>query len=162
MTLDETIDLLSQIALIDDRVVKVDEAEQRAQVTMWAAVLRDVPLAFAGEAVGRHYAESAWPVMPKDIVERWKIPARDRMSRHIELGINDDLPSDDPTTYRARLAARRRAVFVGQQGPAVKALPPAAPAGRQGSPPNEAYRAARAAARAAREAAAQEKAGAAS
>ncbi|MDV6290295.1 hypothetical protein R2F25_30260 [Streptomyces sp. UP1A-1] len=54
--------------------------------------------------------------MPKDIAERWKIPARDRMSRHIELGANDDLPCDDPITYQAMLAARRRAVFAGQQG----------------------------------------------
>lgn len=153
MTLDETIDLLQQIALVDDRVVKVEEAEQAAQVTMWAAVLREVPYDAAGEAIGRHYAEYAWPIMPKDIVERWKITARARMARHVELGVNDDLPCEDDITYRAMLAARRRAVFAGQAGPTVKALPPAAPAGRQGAPPNEAYRAAREAARAAREAA---------
>jgi hypothetical protein len=122
MTLDETIDLLSQIALVDDRVVKVDEAEQRAQVTMWAAVLRDVPLQFAGEAVGRHYAESAWPIMPKDIAERWRLQVRDRLGRSLGTFDPVDHPHIDPDAetgdaYVAALRAQRRAIAGGETEP---------------------------------------------
>ncbi|MFF9088613.1 hypothetical protein ACF1BE_19715 [Streptomyces sp. NPDC014991] len=122
MTLDDTIDLLSQIALVDDRVVKVDEAEQRAQVTMWAAVLRDVPLAFAGEAVGRHYAESAWPIMPRDIAARWRDQVRDRLGRSLGTFEPTDHPHIDPDddkgdAYVAALRAQRRAIAGGTDEP---------------------------------------------
>jgi hypothetical protein len=122
MTLDETIDLLEQIALVDDRVVKVDEAEQRAQVTMWAAVLRDVPLAFAGEAVGRHYAESAWPIMPKDIAARWGDQVRDRLGRSLGTFEPTEHPHVDPDddtgdAYVAALRAQRRAIAGGDDEP---------------------------------------------
>ncbi|MFF1483103.1 hypothetical protein ACIGZH_01830 [Streptomyces sp. NPDC058319] len=153
--MDETIDLLSQIALIDDRVVKVDEAEQRAQVTMWAAVLRDVPLAFAGEAVGRHYAESAWPVMPKDIAARWRDRVRDRLRRTtgtFEPGDHPDVDPDDETGDASVAALRRqwRAVAVGELEPmSVAELMPAVGdrlGGGRGTelvPPNGTYRATR-------------------
>ncbi|MEU0675441.1 hypothetical protein ABZ330_21620 [Streptomyces sp. NPDC006172] len=122
MTLDETIDLLSQIALIDDRVVKVDTAEQRAQVTVWAAVLRDVPLQFAGEAVGRHYAESAWPIMPKDIAGRWRDQVRDRLGRSTGTFEPADHPNVDPddrygNAYVAALRAQRGAIAGGTTEP---------------------------------------------
>ncbi|WP_216369635.1 zinc finger domain-containing protein [Streptomyces griseofuscus] len=122
MNVDDTIDLLSQIALVDDRVVKVDEAEQRAQVTMWAAVLRDVPLSFAGEAVGRHYAESAWPVMPKDIASRWRDHVRDRLGRSTGTFEPTDHPEVDPddrygNSYVAALRAHRTAVAGGDAEP---------------------------------------------
>lgn len=122
MTLDETIDLLQQIALIDDRVVKVDDAEQRAQVTMWAAVLRDVPLAFAGEAVGRHYAESAWAVMPKDIAARWRDQVRDRLGRSTGTFEPADHPYIDPddetgNAFVAALRGQRAAIARGTDEP---------------------------------------------
>jgi hypothetical protein len=122
MTLDETLELLAQIALVDDRVVKVDEAEQRAQLTMWAAVLRDVPLRFAGEAVGRHYAESAWPIMPKDIAQRWRDTVRDRLNRSvgtIEPTDHPHLDPDDDTgdAYVKALRAHRRAIAAGDDEP---------------------------------------------
>ncbi|MFF7171122.1 zinc finger domain-containing protein [Streptomyces pseudovenezuelae] len=122
MTLDETIDLLSQIALVDDRVVKVDEAEQRAQVTMWAAVLRDVPLQYAGQAVGEHYAASAYPVMPKDIAERWRGVVRDRLGRSIGTFEPGDHPHVDPddeygNAYVAALRNQRRSVAGGEAEP---------------------------------------------
>ena len=72
----EVIRLLAEISLVDDRVVKTDETEQEAQVRMWSVVLRDVSYEFAGEAVGQHYAEHAWAVMPKDIASRWRAEAR--------------------------------------------------------------------------------------
>ncbi|WP_399142285.1 hypothetical protein Q3A86_33250 [Streptomyces sp. NBUA17] len=131
MTLDETIDLLQQIALVDDRVVKVDEAEQAAQVTMWAAVLRDVPLAFAGEAVGRHYAESAWAVMPKDIAARWRDQVRDRLRMATGTFEPTHHPGVDPDArygdaYVAALRGQWRAVAVGADEPvAVAELMPA-------------------------------------
>lgn len=131
MTLDETLELLAQIALVDDRVVKVDTAEQRAQVTMWAATLRDVPLAFAGEAVGRHYAESAWPIMPKDIAARWRDQVRDRLSRSTGTFEPTDHPHVDPdddkgNAYVAALRAHRRAIAGGDAEPvALRELMPA-------------------------------------
>ncbi|WP_399142216.1 hypothetical protein Q3A86_32875 [Streptomyces sp. NBUA17] len=112
MTLDETIDLLQQIALVDDRVVKVDEAEQAAQVTMWAAVLRDVPLAFAGEAVGRHYAESAWAVMPKDIAARWRDQVRDRL----RMATGTFEPTHHPGSTRTPGTATRMSPRCGGSG----------------------------------------------
>ena len=120
MTLDETLELLAQIALVDDRVVKVDEAEQRAQLTMWAAVLRDVPLQFAGETVGRHYAESAWPIMPKDIAGRWRDQVRDRLGRAtgtFEPTDHPHLDPDDIRGYHDALRAERVAVAGGDSQP---------------------------------------------
>lgn len=120
MTLDETLDLLGQIALVDDRVVKVDHIEQRAQVTMWAAVLRDVPLQFAGQAVGRHYAESAWPIMPKDIAARWRDQVRDRLGRStgtFEPTDHPHLDPDDVGGYVAALRAHRGAIAGGDAEP---------------------------------------------
>ncbi|MYR60049.1 hypothetical protein GTY54_28730 [Streptomyces sp. SID625] len=131
MTVDETIDLLQQIALIDDRVVKIDEAEQQAQVTMWAAVLRDVPLAFAGEAVGRHYAESAYPVMPKDVAARWRDQVHDRLRKATGTFEPTHHPEIDPDdrygdAYVAALRGQWRAVAVGADEPvAVAELMPA-------------------------------------
>jgi hypothetical protein len=122
MMVDEVIDLLERIALVDDRVVRADEIEQEAQVAMWAAVLRDVPLQFAGEAVGRHYAESAWPVMPKDIAQRWRDTVRDRLNRSvgtIEPTDHPHLDPDDDTgdAYVAALRAHRRAIAAGDDEP---------------------------------------------
>ncbi|AQW55259.1 hypothetical protein ACIQPP_05415 [Streptomyces violaceusniger] len=117
MTLEDTIKLLGEISLVDDRVVKTDETEQLAQVRLWAAALREVPLDFAGEAVGRHYAESAWPVMPKDITARWRAVARDRMGRHAERRAPAADP-DDVGGYVLALRAERQAVVVGDQAPA--------------------------------------------
>ncbi|GGQ81091.1 zinc finger domain-containing protein [Streptomyces flaveolus] len=109
MIVSEVIDLLERIALVDDRVVKADEIEQEAQVTMWAAVLRDVPLQFAGQAVGDHYAASAYPVMPKDIAERWRRQVRDRLDRSTGTFEPADHPYIDPDddTGNAFVAALR-------------------------------------------------------
>ncbi|MFI9600360.1 hypothetical protein ACIHCX_10845 [Streptomyces sp. NPDC052043] len=120
MSPEETLELLSQIALVDDRVVKVDHIEQRAQLTMWAVVLRDVPLAFAGEAVGRHYAESAWPIMPKDIASRWRDQVRDRLGRStgtFEPTDHPNLDPDDVGGYVRALRAHRGAVAGGDAEP---------------------------------------------
>lgn len=120
MTLDETLELLTQIALVDDRVVKTDEAEQTAQLTMWAAILRDVPLAFAGQAVGEHYAESAWPVMPKDIAGRWRDQVRDRLGRAtgtFEPTHHPEIDPDDGRAYVAALRSERAAVATGAEQP---------------------------------------------
>ncbi|MGW2708663.1 hypothetical protein ACWC4J_06675 [Streptomyces sp. NPDC001356] len=158
MTLDETLDLLSQIALVDDRVVRLDETEQAAQLTMWAAILRDVPYAFAGRAVGEHYAESAWPVMPKDIAARWRTEARRRLDRHVGTFEPCAHPNVDPDdqygdAFAAALRAERERVRRGAGDPmelrALLAGSEPVAAGR----PNEAYLRAREELRAAREAA---------
>ncbi|MCX4615735.1 zinc finger domain-containing protein [Streptomyces mirabilis] len=129
MTLDESLELLAQIALVDDRVVKVDEAEQQAQVTMWAAILRDVPLQFAGQAVGEHYAASAYPILPKDIAERWRDTVRDRLGRAVgtfEPTDHPHLDPDDVPGYQTALRAARGAVAGGDSQPiAVGELMPA-------------------------------------
>ena len=124
MTLDETLDLLGQISLVDDRVVKVDHIEQRAQVTMWAAVLRDVPLQFAGEAVGRHYAEQPWPIKPSDIATRWRDAVRDRLGRSVGTFEPTDHPHVDPddiAAYYAALRGERAAIAGGDSQPAAVA-----------------------------------------
>ncbi|SFK74556.1 hypothetical protein [Streptomyces pini] len=133
----ETIRLLGVVSLADDRAVRTDETEQAVQVELWATALRDVPYDFAVQAIGEHYAESAWPIMPKDIAARWRTTVRDRISRHVELHVNDDLPD---IGWRQTLAARRRAVIHGEQQPA---LPPAsAPTPAPRSEPTAEFRAA--------------------
>jgi hypothetical protein len=120
MTLDETLELLRQIALVDDRVVRLDETEQAAQLSLWASILRDVPLQFAGEAVGDHYASSAWPVMPKDIAERWRAESRRRLDRHVntfEPRTRPFLDPDDIPGFRAALRAEREGVRRGGYEP---------------------------------------------
>jgi hypothetical protein len=152
----ETVRLLQQIALVDDRVVRIDETEQAAQVTMWAAILRDVPYEFAGQAVGEHYAESAWPVMPKDIAARWRANARRRLDRHVgtfEPCAHPRLDPDDIPGYRAALRAEREGVRRGADDPIeLRALLAGSEPVAAGCP-NDEYRRAREALRAAREAA---------
>ncbi|MFI1467615.1 hypothetical protein [Streptomyces wuyuanensis] len=155
MTLDETLEFLSQIALVDDRVVRLDETEQAAQLTMWAAILRDVPLDFAGRAVGEHYASSAWPVMPKDIAERWRTESRRRLDRHVgtfEPCAHPYLDPDDIPGYRAALRAEREGVRRGGDPVELRALLSGSEPAAAGCP-NDEYLQAREALRAAREAA---------
>jgi hypothetical protein len=147
VNVDETLELLGQISLIDDRVVKVDETEQAAQLTLWAAVLRDVPLAFAGQAIGEHYAESAWPLMPKDIAARWRKVARDRLARHtgtFEPTRHPRLDPDDIPGYRAALRAQRQAVRTGGEQPVEwRALTAGDAAPSSAGEPTDEYRQAR-------------------
>ncbi|WP_327725757.1 hypothetical protein [Streptomyces europaeiscabiei] len=120
MTLDETLELLAQISLVDDRVVRTDEIEQRAQVSMWASVLVDVPLQFAGRAVGEHYRESAYPILPKDVAARWRDYVRDRLGRAVSTFEPTDHPHldpDDTNGFVRALRAERRAVAVGAAEP---------------------------------------------
>lgn len=121
MDMQQTIRLLGEISLIDDRAVRTDETEQLAQVRMWAAILRAVPYEFAGEAVGAHYAESAYPVLPKDIAARWRVEARSRMARHtdtFEPTAHPDVDPDDVTGFQAALRDDRAAVVRGVEAPA--------------------------------------------
>ncbi|MEV4437507.1 hypothetical protein AB0K09_00570 [Streptomyces sp. NPDC049577] len=141
----DVIRLLGEISLVDDRVVKTDELEQVAQVRLWAAALRDVPLAFAGEAVGQHYAESAYPVMPKDIAARWRATARDRMQRHAERRAPAVDP-DDVDGYVLALRADRAAVVTGAEPPApVRALVAGVGRAVEAAPANPGYLATKAA-----------------
>ncbi|MFB6875698.1 hypothetical protein [Streptomyces sp. NPDC056323] len=153
MNMEQTLDLLDQISLIDDRVVKSDETEQAAQLTLWAMVLRDVPLQFAGEAVGRHYAESAWPVMPKDIAARWRKVARDRLDKGVHTFEPTEHPHvnpDDITGYQLALQAQRRAIVLGRDEPIEMRALLAGSDPVQAGTPNDTYRQARAAVQRAR------------
>lgn len=153
MNMKETLDLLDQIALIDDRVVKTNETEQEAQLNMWAAILVGVPYEFAGLAVGQHYAESAWPLMPKDIAARWRKAASDRIERGVHTFEPTEHPHVDPddiTGYQLALRARRHAVRTGCDEPiAMRALIAGSDPVVRGTP-NDTYRQAREAVRRAR------------
>lgn len=122
MTRDDVDELLMQISMVDDRVLRTDDAEIEAQATMWAAALIDVPLGFAGEAVGRHYAEHPWPVKPSDITARWRAEARTRMAHHVET-VEPSVDPDRAVDYVQALRAGRAAVVGGECEPmAVGAL----------------------------------------
>lgn len=120
MNVKETLDLLDQIALIDDRVVKTNETEQEAQLTLWASILVGVPYNFAGIAVGQHYAESAWPIMPKDIAARWRKVSSDRLGRQLGTFEPTEHPHVDPDDikgYQVALRLQRHAVRTGCDRP---------------------------------------------
>ncbi|MYT57689.1 hypothetical protein GTW29_13360 [Streptomyces sp. SID7834] len=157
MNVEQTIDLLEQIALIDDRVVKTNTTEQEAQLNMWAAILVNVPYGFAGQAVGEHYAESAWPVMPKDIAARWRKVARDRLGRTLdtfEPTSHPHIDPDDISGYQRALRAQRHAVRTGCDAPLELRALIAGSDPVQAGTPNDTYRQAREAVQRARAAAA--------
>lgn len=116
--------LLKQISLADPRILRDDPAEQRGQVAMWASVLRDVPPEFALDAVGLHYADSPFTVLPSDIATRWKAEVRRRMAKH-----TDPTPAVDPNdeiAYRRAIRDGRTAVAQGVTQPqGVRQLMPA-------------------------------------
>lgn len=154
MDMQEVIVLLGEISLIDDRVVRTIETEQIAQVRMWAAILRDVPYEFAGEAIGEHYAESAWAVMPKDIAARWRVVARRRLDRQtgtFEPAKHPHVDPDDVTGFRLALRAERDAVRRGCEAPLeLRAIMAGSAVPATAGQPSEAYLAAREQCRAAR------------
>jgi hypothetical protein len=120
MTPAETLELFELISRIDDRVLRTSEDEQAAQLMLWSTALRNVPFDFAGRAIGEHYAESAYPVMPKDIATRWRKVGRDRLERlpdTFEPCAYPQLDPDDEAGYRAALRARREAVLAGTVRP---------------------------------------------
>lgn len=135
----DVIRLLGVVSLADDRAVRTDEAEQQVQVELWATALRQVPYPFAVEAIGSHYAESVYPVMPKDIAARWRDRVRDTLQRHpgtFEPTAHPHLDPDDHAGYRAALRAERAAIATGQQPPGqVRAL--VAGVGRRVGPVDE-------------------------
>lgn len=111
MNLQEVPELLKQISYADPRVLREDPAEQRGQVAMWATVLKDVPLQFALDAIGQHYATSPFPVLPADIAAKWKAETRRRLERHVETPPRAD--PDDEKHWRHQLYAERSAVVTG-------------------------------------------------
>ncbi|MFI1607819.1 hypothetical protein ACH4YN_37895 [Streptomyces griseofuscus] len=120
MTPEETLELFELISRIDERVLRLGEDEQAAQLMLWSSALAAVPFAFAGRAIGEHYAESAYPVMPKDIATRWRKAARDLLERQpdtFEPCAYPHLDPDDEEGYRAALRANREAVITGSVRP---------------------------------------------
>lgn len=113
MNIHEVPTLLQQISYADPRVLREDPAEQRGQVAMWATVLKDVPLDFALDAIGQHYATSPFPVLPADIAAKWKAETRQRLERHVETEPRAN--PDDELAYRRQLRAERNAVVTGQE-----------------------------------------------
>lgn len=126
--------LLAQVALADPRVRRTDEIEQRAQISMWAGILTEVPYDYALQAVHQHYAKSTWPILPADIATRWQATVRDRMDRHtgtFEPTAHPELDPDDITGYRAALLAERQAVVHGDRPPTELTAITAGPAAEQ-------------------------------
>ncbi|WP_431784367.1 hypothetical protein [Streptomyces chumphonensis] len=122
MDMQDTIRLLGVVSLADDRAVKTDPDEQRVQVQLWAVALRAVPYDFAVEAIGAHYASSAYPIMPKDIAERWRTFTRDRMRLHVGTFEPNVHPEVDPydrygDAYVAALRKERQELFTGAAAP---------------------------------------------
>jgi hypothetical protein len=108
--------LIAAIALADPRVQRQDRDERRAQVSMWAGILADVPYEYALEAAQRHYAQSKWPILPADIATVWRDEVRARMARHTDP--TPDADPDNPQLWTAELRATRAAVATGQLPPA--------------------------------------------
>lgn len=110
--------LLKQISYADPRVLRDDPEEQRGQIAMWASVLRDVPYDYALDAVGQHYANSPYPVLPSDISARWRATVRQRLAKHV-----DPAPPVDPVdevAYRRSLRETRGAVARGETAPRIE------------------------------------------
>lgn len=116
MNPDRIPELIARIALADPRVRRTDEAEQVAQIDMWAGILADVPFEYALDAAQRHYATTSWPLLPADIATRWQAVVRDRMNRDADPE-PPGVDPDDEAAYRTQLAARRLAVAHGRTAP---------------------------------------------
>jgi hypothetical protein len=120
MTPDDVLALFEVISRVDERVLRTSEDEQAAQLMLWSTALRDVPEWFAGQALGEHYRESAYPVMPKDIVAKWRKHARDVLERlpdTFEPCAYPHIDPDDEAATRAAVRAHREAVLTGRVRP---------------------------------------------
>jgi hypothetical protein len=56
-------------------------------LTMWTAILDDVPAAVAADAVREHYRRHGETIMPADIVEHWRTVRRDAAERQHNTAI---------------------------------------------------------------------------
>ncbi|MFJ4038227.1 hypothetical protein ACIPVB_09070 [Microbacterium sp. NPDC090007] len=86
--------LLTKATLIDPRLSR-PAAERVEQAEAWAAVLADVPLEVALDAVREHYRDETRTVMPADIVAAVPLPVSS---------------SDAGNVTELRLAAERREI----------------------------------------------------
>lgn len=114
--------LLKQVSYADPRVLPDDEDELKGLTALWATVLADVPAEYAMNAVGRHYAESPFPIKPSDIADRWRTTVRDRMRQHTGTFEPHQHPEVDPDAatgddFVAALKAERHAVVQGRRAP---------------------------------------------
>ncbi|MFJ5804830.1 hypothetical protein [Streptomyces sp. NPDC093093] len=132
MNPDEIPQLLKQVSYADPRVLPDDEHEIVGLAALWAEVLKDVPAQYAMYAVGKHYAESPFPIKPSDISTRWRAVVRDRMDRHtgtLEPTQHPELDPDDAEGFVRALRAERQAVVMGEVAPMpLKAITGAVPA----------------------------------
>lgn len=103
MTPTEIGPFLKRIAVTDPRILPGDEDEAFAALALWAVALADVEATFALNAVARHYANSPFLVKPSDITAQWRAHVKDSVSRYVDPAPD----TDDPTEYRAQLAAGR-------------------------------------------------------
>lgn len=100
MTPEETLDLLTFGAVLDQRIELTEPS-----VTAWHLVIGDLDFADAQAALGAHYQDSRYRVMPADIRQRVKAMRRDRLERTPVEAPPHEL-TDDPPRYKAELDRR--------------------------------------------------------
>ncbi|PWI16931.1 hypothetical protein DI272_24250 [Streptomyces sp. Act143] len=112
--------VLAYTGRLDPRTIRTGPGEARDQIAQWQELLDDVPFATAHgwdvrEAIRAHVLDSPYPILPVDVVRRWRAHRRDRLDRHI-----DPTPAADPydpAAWRAELLRARHAVAAGVAAP---------------------------------------------
>ncbi|BBC35157.1 uncharacterized protein SGFS_064510 [Streptomyces graminofaciens] len=112
--------VLAYVGRLDPRTIRAGTGEARDQIAQWLELLDDVPFATAHgwdvrEAIRSHVLDSPYPILPVDVVRRWRAHRRDRLDRH-----TDPTPAadpDDPVAWRAELLRSRNAVATGVTAP---------------------------------------------
>lgn len=112
--------VLVYVGRLDPRTIRTGTGEARDQIAQWQELLDDVPFATAHgwdvrEAIRSHVLDSPYPILPVDVIRRWRAHRRDRLDRH-----TDPTPAadpDDPVAWRAELLRSRNAVATGVTAP---------------------------------------------
>ncbi|MGW0486927.1 zinc finger domain-containing protein [Streptomyces olivaceus] len=112
--------VLAYVGRLDPRTIRTGTGEARDQIAQWQELLDDVPFATdhgwdVREAIRSHVLDSPYPILPVDVVRRWRAHRRDRLDRHTESTPAAD--PDDPVAWRAELLRSRNAVATGVTAP---------------------------------------------
>jgi hypothetical protein len=116
----DTADLLAFAAAFDQRTIG------RADVAAWHAVLGDLDLTQARQAVAQHYASETRRVMPADIRAAVRARRSDTAADFVGPGLPATVPDADPDDVPAYLAALREQRTRAADGQQLVARPVAA------------------------------------
>lgn len=105
MSPSEAAELLVLAQKLDGRHIP---SEERARA--WAAVMPDISVTDAAQAMRRHYRESRDMVMPKDLIDGTRLLRRERVAGWVEPALDPDLPGAE---YAERLGRIRAGVASG-------------------------------------------------